>query len=156
MLHMNEKEGRPLVSKIGIAVGVLLLAGCVFLLAEGLSWYARTRPKPPPEGLKPPVTWTGAGLYLGRDQRTRKFVIRRSFPNSPAARAGLVPGLIVNKVNDILAETKTIKELSALLAGPDGTKVLVETIDPNGVTNHVELSRELFFNRSAPATAERD
>ncbi len=115
------------------------------MVAVGAYWFTSTRPK---KVVNPPLVVVGVGLYLGRNQETHKFVVSRIFPNSPAEKAGLVPGLILNKVNNVLAEEKKIKELSKLLMGPVGTKVILETIDPNDNTNQVELLREEFVNHS--------
>lgn len=123
---------------------IIATAAGVALLSAGGYWLI-TRHKPPG---RPPLTYIGTGLYLGRNQQTRKFEVRRIFPNSPAEKAGLVPGLVLNKVNEALAETNNIKQLSELLNGPAGTRVTVEVIDTKGATNDVELVRELFVNKS--------
>jgi C-terminal processing protease CtpA/Prc len=87
-------------------------------------------------------------MYLKRDKETHKLVITKIFPNSPAEKAGLVPGLVLNKINNALAETNGIKKISALLMGPIGSKVVLEIIDSNDVTNHLEVTREQFVNHS--------
>jgi RNA polymerase sigma factor (sigma-70 family) len=120
------------------------------LLVSGLlvtGGYLITRhPRKP---ANPPLTIIGVGLYLGRNQQTHKFEVRRVFPNSPAAQAGVVPGLVVNKIDGVTAETKSIKELSALLAGKPGTTVKVEVIEPDGTTRELDLARQQFVNKSA-------
>jgi len=125
--------------KASVAILVVLIAALVgyFLLSNQTQL-------PPTK----PLATVGVGLYLVRDMQTKKFKIKRIFPNSPAEEAGLIPGLILNKVNGILAEQKNIKELSALLAGPEGTTVIVETIDQSGNSKTMELIRESFVNRS--------
>jgi C-terminal processing protease CtpA/Prc len=130
-------------STIGLIAGII----GVLVITMGLYWYLH-RPKPK---AKPSLIVAGVGLYLGRNQETRKFEVRKVFANSPAEKSGIAPGLILNKVGDVLAETKNIKELSALLMGPVGSKVTVEMMDSNGVTSVVELTREKFVNKSAPA-----
>ena len=132
---------------VGICGGALLL-----LLAMGgvLYWWlgAQELSQPPPTVSKPTVV-TGIGLYVVRDQETRQWVVTRTFPDSPAAKAEIPAGLILNKVDGILAEEKTIGEVSALLRGPVGTKVTLEFIDPKaGKTNVMELTRDTFDNRS--------
>jgi C-terminal processing protease CtpA/Prc len=99
---------------------------------------------------KAPLTVVGVGLYLGRNQATRKFEVKRVFTNSPAANAGIVPGVVINKVDGILAETKSIKELSALLTGPVGSIVKLETINTNtGDVSEIQVLRKKFLNRSS-------
>lgn len=97
---------------------------------------------------KPPFAAVGVGMYLERDKETHKFVISRIFPNSPAEKAGLVPGLVLNKINNALTETNSPKNISALLMGTVGSKVVLEMIDSNDVTNQVEITREQFVNHS--------
>jgi RNA polymerase sigma factor (sigma-70 family) len=130
------------------ALGAALAALCLTGTAGYFVYHATHRPAAHGQ---PPLAIVGVGLYLGRNQATHQFEVRRVFPNSPADRAGVAPGLIVNKVGNVLAETKSIKELSQLLSGPVGTKVTVEILDTNGQRNVVELVREQFLNRSEPA-----
>jgi hypothetical protein len=138
-----KKSRKPLVLGICAAMLVILLAG-----AGVLYWLIQPelkQPKPPAK----PAAITGIGLFVGRDQDTHQFVVRRTFPNSPAAKAGIASGLILNKVDGMLAETNSINQLSAMLRGPVGTKVALEFIDPQaGTTNQLELVREEFENRS--------
>jgi hypothetical protein len=139
----TRKRRAPLVLGICAAVLVLLL-----VVAGVLYWLIEPELSEPPVVAKPAVI-TGIGLFVGRDQATHQFVVRRTFPNSPAAKAEIPAGLVLNKVDGILAEEKNIAELSALLRGPVGTKVALEFIDPKtGTTNQLELTRENFENRS--------
>jgi C-terminal processing protease CtpA/Prc len=131
---MNAK----LATRLGI--GVIIIG----LIAAGTYWLWPHRKAP----TKPSLVVAGVGLYLGRNQETHKFEVRKVFPNSPAEKAGVMPGLVLNKVNDTLAETNTIKGLSALLMGPVGSKVMVELIDTNGTAETVEMIREKFVNKS--------
>lgn len=125
---------------IGVITGIVGL----LVVTIGLYWYMH-RPKP---RTKPSLIVAGVGLFVGRNQETHKFEVRKVFPNSPAEKSGIAPGLVLNKVDGVLAEKKNIKELSALLMGPVGTKVKVELMDTNGDTSVVELTREKFVNKS--------
>jgi len=138
------KKGRKgLVLGICAAVLVVLLGG-----AGVLYWLLQPELKQP-QPVARPATITGIGLFVGRDQDTRQFVVRRTFPNSPAAKAGIAAGLVLNKIDGVLAEEKSINELSTMLRGPVGTKVVLEFVDPHaGTTNQIELVREQFENRS--------
>ena len=128
----------------------LCAAGLVILLVVAVVLYRFLQPGvTQPQVVAKPAVVTGIGLFVGRDQATYQFVVRKTFPNSPAAKAGIPAGLILNKVDGVLAEQKNISELSALLRGPEGTKVALEFIDPKtGTTNLVELTRETFDNKS--------
>ena len=81
----------------------------------------------------------GTGLFLVHDQRTGRFILQRTFANSPARRAGLSSGLILNKVDGF-----PVEDLSLIpVRGPVGSKILLEFIDPKtGQTNQVQLTRE--------------
>lgn len=125
---------------LGIGLAVFILS-----IAVGAYWFTSNRPK---KVVNKPLTIVGVGLYVIRDPKTRQFQVTRIFPNSPAEKAGLIPGVILNKVDHLLAETNNIKGLSALLRGPVGSKVILETIDPSGATNEVQLTREQFVNHS--------
>lgn len=141
---MSENSG----NRTGWIIGV---AAAVVLAVAGLLWFKATRPKPVP---KRQLAVVGVGLYLSRNKDTRQFVVTRAFPGSPADKAGIVPGLVLNKVGDSLAETNNIKGLSKLLMGPIGTTVTVEMMDTNnGNTTQIQLVREQFLNRSATVTA---
>jgi len=136
---MSENFGKRLAWAIGVATAITLIVA-------GAYWHKSIRPKPV---AKPHLAVVGVGLYLGRNQQTRKFEVKKVFPNSPAEKAGVIPGLILNKVGNVLAETKNIKDLSKLLMGPVGSKVTVEMMDTNsGDTTNLELVREQFLNRS--------
>jgi RNA polymerase sigma factor (sigma-70 family) len=84
----------------------------------------------------------GLGLVITeRDQRTGKYVIRGTYANSPARRAGLPYGVILNKFNGV-----PVEEIPMVpVRGPVGSKVQLELIDPKtGATSQVELVREQF------------
>ncbi len=117
----------------------------ISLLAVGIYWHMTHRPK---KVIGHPLMISSIGLHVVRNKETHKYVVNRIYPNSPAEKAGLLPGVILNKVNDSLAETNSLTRLTARLRGPVGTKVIVELIDTDGVTNEVELVRELFVNHS--------
>jgi hypothetical protein len=120
---------------------LLVLAGAMLLVRHG-------RAVKPPRENKPAVV-SGVGLSLERDAETHQLVVKRTFPNSPAEEAGIASGLVLNKVNGVLAEEKSINEVSALLRGAAGTEVALEFIDPeNGTTNQVQLTRRSFDKRS--------
>jgi hypothetical protein len=133
----------------GLLLGIGIAALVLLLLVGGVAfWVLQPALKEPAPPAKPAVT-TGIGLFVGRDQNTGQFVVRRTFPNSPAAKAGIEAGLILLRVDGVLAEEKNITELSRLLVGPVGSKVVLEFIDPKaGTTNPMEIIRQQFENRS--------
>jgi C-terminal processing protease CtpA/Prc len=131
-------------------VWMLVLTAAVILGTLGYShWHKPVIIKRGPE---PPKETVGVGLYLGRNPKTHKFEVRRVFPNSPAQLAGVTPGLILNKVAGVDAESLNIKALSKLLSGPVGSSVTIELMDTNGAVTQVQIIRAKFVNQSAPVS----
>ena len=137
---------------VGICAGVLVL----FLVVGGVLYWLfqpELNPRPvsvvnPPPVVTKPAEITGIGLRLYRDQDSHQYMVSRTYPNSPAAKADIPAGLILNKVDGVLAEAQDLGGLSALLRGPVGTKVTLEFIDPKtGKTNVMEITRDTFENR---------
>ena len=100
------------------------------------------------EGVK-----AGFGLSLGVTNDC--INITRVLPNSPAAKAGLSPGLVLQRINGVAANVilgidrqRRIDPASMgdaigqYLSGPRGTKLQLELIDTaKGTTNIFELTR---------------
>ncbi len=72
----------------------------------------------------------GIGVALGVNPADDVPVVAAVFPNSPAERAGLPKGAIIEKVNGTATAGRTIEECIALIRGPEGIPVLLEFIDP--------------------------
>jgi len=87
----------------------------------------------------------GIGARLDFDSATHSLKITKVFPDSPASRAGLSPGLIVQKVDDVSTAGKSLTECLGLIRGKAGTKVHLELFSPTRhETNVVELIRQKF------------
>jgi carboxyl-terminal processing protease len=85
------------------------------------------------------VIGIGIGLVVEKDGVTIALVL----PNTPASRAGLSPGLVVQKIDGITTVGMQSKDWIRQLRGPVGTKVQLEIVDANrGQTNIVVLNRE--------------
>ena len=83
---------------------------------------------------------TGVGVALGIEDHIVK--IMKVLPNTPASRKGLIPGVIVQKIDGTATDDKRLEDCVAMLRGPAGTKVKLELIDTaSGKTNTVELTR---------------
>jgi len=88
----------------------------------------------------------GIGTGLASDEKTRLLHITQILPKSPAAQAGLSAGLLIQRVNGIPVEGKSLDECMNLIRGPVGTKVRLEIINPaREQTNTVELTRQKFL-----------
>lgn len=83
---------------------------------------------------------------LSSDEKTGKIRIKIVFPKSPAGQAGVSPGLIIQKINGLSVERKTIKECLSMMAGPAGTKMRLELFDAKrNETKAVKLSKRKFL-----------
>ncbi len=98
-----------------------------------------------------PEHFAGVGVVAGLHNGA--IEIMQVLPNSPAAKAGLSPGLRLVKIDGVPTEGKPLKECVDMVRGVEGTKVNLELIDPaNGTTNAVELTRENITLPSSSVT----
>jgi C-terminal processing protease CtpA/Prc len=87
----------------------------------------------------------GIGARLDFDATTHALTVTKIFPGSPTSRAGLLPGLVVQKVDGISTADKSLTECLGLIRGEAGTKVRLEVVDPKrNQTNAVELMRQRY------------
>lgn len=94
----------------------------------------------------------GIGIALQLNKETKEVGIQRVIANSPAARGGLKPGLIINSINDTPVTGKSLEECAKLIRGPAGTKVSLEVVDRKShSTNRVELARAVITPEQAKA-----
>ena len=88
----------------------------------------------------------GIGIGLDTDQKTGLPRIMTVYPKSPAGEAGLSVGLVIQKINGISVEGKSLQECLGMMGGPAGTKVRLELFDPERKeTKTVELARQKFL-----------
>jgi membrane protease YdiL (CAAX protease family) len=88
-----------------------------------------------------PAHFTGVGVELG--EKDHKVIIAQALPNTPAAKAGLSHGLVIQKIDDKPTDGKSLEDCGNLVRGPAGSKVEFELVDTtNNKTNMVELTRE--------------
>jgi len=135
--------------RVQIALAILFVALVSVMVWQGL------REREPVHQGKPLGVWlrsldmgspaqervTGVGLALGVEDQA--ITIRKVLPRTPASKAGLVPGLVVRKIDGTTTEGKLLKECVDMLRGEVGTRVKLELVDPaNSKTNTVELTRE--------------
>ncbi|HWH68769.1 MAG TPA: PDZ domain-containing protein [Candidatus Sulfotelmatobacter sp.] len=83
----------------------------------------------------------GTGLVVGMHQDA--LTIIHVLTNTPAAKAGLSSGLVVQKIDGTPTRGKPLKDCVDILRGEPGSKVKLELVDTaNHKTNTVELTRE--------------
>ena len=91
----------------------------------------------------------GLGIALDTDEQTGILRITKVFPNSPAGQAGLSAGLLIQNINDVSVEGKSLTECLSLMGGPVGKQVRLELVDPErNEQKTVELTRQKFLTSS--------
>jgi carboxyl-terminal processing protease len=84
---------------------------------------------------------TGIGVQLG--VRDHALQITGVVPDTPAAKAGLHPGLVIQQIDGTDIVGKPLAVCVAMTRGPVGSKIQLEVIDPaKSETNIVEFTRE--------------
>ena len=83
----------------------------------------------------------GIGIYMTSDTNTNTIVIISPIKDSPAHKAGLLPGDIINKVDGKSYNGEELDEASNAIKGEIGTSVELE-INRNGEVFTVNVTRE--------------
>ncbi|HYL41949.1 MAG TPA: S41 family peptidase [Ktedonobacteraceae bacterium] len=76
-------------------------------------------------------TFTGVGIYLHQDPKTKQLIITSPIPGSPAEKAGLKHGDIITAINNVSTAGKDIPGVSALIQGKAGTSVTITVQRPS-------------------------
>ncbi|HKW27810.1 MAG TPA: PDZ domain-containing protein [Verrucomicrobiae bacterium] len=119
------------ISKLSIAVLVVLV-----LLVVLLVFFHRRQAK------EPVVSLIGVGLTISNNG----LEIQSVAPGTPAASAGLHPGLVIQQIDGIDTADKSLLECMDMTSGPIGSKLHLLVIDTaRSETNVVEITREKFI-----------
>jgi carboxyl-terminal processing protease len=85
--------------------------------------------------------FAGVGLMLA--VKKDALTIIHVLPDTPAAKAGLSEGLLVQKIDGTTTQGKPLQDCVEMVRGAAGSKVKLELVDTaNRKTNTVELTRE--------------
>lgn len=76
-------------------------------------------------------TFTGIGIYIHQDQKTKQIIITDPIPGSPAEKAGFKHGDIIVAVNGVSTAGKDVAGVSALIQGKVGTDVSITIQRPS-------------------------
>lgn len=76
-------------------------------------------------------SFTGVGLYLNQDPKTKQLIISSPIPGAPADKAGFKHGDIIIAVNGTSVVGKDISSVSTLIQGPVGTTVSITIQRPS-------------------------
>lgn len=85
--------------------------------------------------------FTGIGIYLTSDTQKNAVVVISPIKDSPAHKAGILPGDIISKVDGVSYTAEQLTEASNKIKGEVGTKVTLEIIRDNKTLNF-EITRE--------------
>lgn len=85
--------------------------------------------------------FTGIGIYLTNDVERNVIVIISPIKDSPAYKAGILPGDIITKVDGVSYTGEQLTEASNKIKGEIGTKVKLEILR-NDETIELEITRE--------------
>lgn len=84
--------------------------------------------------------FVGIGVYMTQDLEKNAILVIKPIENSPAEKAGILPGDIITKVDDVEYAGDKLEEASNKIRGEAGTKVKLE-IYRDGETKTFELTR---------------
>lgn len=94
------------------------------------------------QGKQPTVSLIGVGLTI----QNNELEIQSVAPGTPAAKAGLHPGLVIQQIEGIDTADKPLLDCMNLTVGPIGSKLHLVVIDTaRSETNVVEITREKFI-----------
>lgn len=85
--------------------------------------------------------FTGIGIYLTKDTEKNAVIIISPIKDTPAHKAGILPGDIITKIDDISYTAEQLTEASNKIKGEVGTKVKLEILRNNS-TITFEVTRE--------------
>ncbi|HSU57428.1 MAG TPA: serine hydrolase [Candidatus Dormibacteraeota bacterium] len=90
--------------------------------------------------ISPEIVGIGAALKL--DDSDHRLHITSILAHSPASQAGLLAGVIIDRIDGIPTASKSLVECVTLIRGQAGTKVRLELITGDGSkTNTMEITR---------------
>jgi uncharacterized membrane protein SpoIIM required for sporulation len=129
---------RAFVADFQNSLKILLLGAGMFFVGAMIESFATPRIVAPYE--QEHLAGIGVRVAVYDHQPT----VTEVFPTSPASKAGLCSGLVIQKIDGIETAGKDIKQCREMLHGRVGTKVRLEVIDTaRNQTNSIELARDL-------------
>lgn len=85
--------------------------------------------------------YVGIGVYMLQNTKDNTVVILTPIKNSPAEKAGLLPGDIIRKVDDVAYTGEDFEKISSYIKGKEGTTVKLE-IEREGKPYTFEVERK--------------
>jgi D-alanyl-D-alanine-carboxypeptidase/D-alanyl-D-alanine-endopeptidase len=127
--------------------GVVVLSTANDLSVEAIGWTVLQRLPLKPESLFSFAReLVGFGFAFDFDKKTNILCVTKVFPESPASRAGLLAGMIIQKIENVPTVGKTLAECRGLLSANGSPKIRLELVNPERKeTNTVEVTRGKFL-----------
>lgn len=75
--------------------------------------------------------FSGIGIYLQQDTKTKKLIVTSPIPGSPAAKAGIKPNDVITAVNGKSTAGEDVAGVSAMIQGKNGTSVKITVERPS-------------------------
>ncbi len=85
--------------------------------------------------------FVGIGIYMTQYIEKNAILIIKPIENSPAEKAGILPGDIIKKIDNIEYTGDKLEEASNKIKGEEGSKIKIE-IERNGELKTFEITRE--------------
>lgn len=85
--------------------------------------------------------FVGIGIYMTRDVENNTILIISPIENSPAEKAGILPGDVITKVDDVEYTGEQMDEVANKIKGEEGSKVKLEILR-DGKTETFEITRK--------------
>lgn len=90
--------------------------------------------------------FTGIGIYMVQDEEQNVIRVLSPIKDSPAAEAGIQPGDIITKINDISYTGEQMNEASNKIKGENGSKVKLEILRGDQTLTFEIERREIKVN----------
>lgn len=100
--------------------------------------------------------YVGIGVYIAEDKENNQILIIGPIEGSPAEKAGILPGDIILKIDDIEYAGEDIETAAEVMKGEAGSKVKLELERDNKIVN-IEVERqEVRLNKITSMILEKD
>ena len=76
--------------------------------------------------------FVGVGIYMVKDEEKNRVMVLSPIKDSPAEKAGILPGDLILKVDDVEYTADDMSVLANKIKGQSGTTVKVEILDKQG------------------------
>lgn len=87
------------------------------------------------------ANFTGIGVILGENIKTKKFTVIEVLKDAPSAKAGVQEGDIILAVDGKSTENLTLEDVVKLVKGPENTNVTLTVLTPQNEKKDITITR---------------